>query len=145
MSQRILVSAFTCTAVLAGAALLATSATSPVAAQSGLARPKITGVAGISVKTKDMATARNFYSTILGLDEAFPTKNPLGGADFVAFKINDKQYVNVSPDLKNDADSRLWYVSFETTRARFGRTSRAKAWPSRPPSSPTRKAISASS
>ena len=90
--------------------------------QSTLVRPKITGVAGIAVKTNDMAAARNFYSTILGLDEAFATRNPMGGADFTTFKINERQYVYVSPGAKDDADSRLWYVSFETTDARALRT-----------------------
>jgi len=86
--------------------------------QSIPVRPKITGVAGIAVKTKDMASARTFYSTIIGLDEAFPISNPLGGAGFTTFKINEKQYVYVSSDLKDDAESRLWYVSFETSDAR---------------------------
>jgi len=90
------------------------------------ARPKITGVAGIAVKTKDMASARTFYSTILGLDEAFPTSNPIGGTGFATFKINEKQYVYVSPGLKDDADSRLWYVSFETDDAAALRTYLAK-------------------
>jgi catechol 2,3-dioxygenase-like lactoylglutathione lyase family enzyme len=98
--------------------VLARPAWSAPEAQSTPARPKITGVAGIAVKTKDMDTARNFYSTIIGLDEAFPTKNPMGGADFKTFKINERQYVYVSSDLKDDQDSRLWYVSFETADAR---------------------------
>jgi catechol 2,3-dioxygenase-like lactoylglutathione lyase family enzyme len=104
------------------AALVLTSAL-PIAGQraaarADVARPKITGVAGIAVRTKDMAAARTFYSTILGLDEAFAVKNPLGGTDLTTFKINERQYVYVAPDLKNDADSRLLYVSFETADAR---------------------------
>ena len=88
------------------------------APQPAPSRPKITGVAGIAVKTKDLTSARTFYSTIIGLDEAFATSNPLGGAGFTTFKINEKQYVYVSADLKDDAESRLWYVSFETSDAR---------------------------
>ena len=60
-----------------------------LAAQSGAVRPTITGVAGLAIKTKDLAAARTFYSTILGLDEAFPVKNPTGGTDFTTFKINE--------------------------------------------------------
>ena len=55
---------------------------------------------------------------ILGLDEAFATKNPLGGSDLATFKVNDRQDIGVSPDLKADEDSRLIYVSFETADAR---------------------------
>ena len=93
-----------------------------LAAQSAPARPRITGVAGLAVRTKDLATARTFYSTILGLDEAFTIKNPLGGSDLTTFKINEKQYVSVAPDLKDDSGSRLLFVSFETADARALRT-----------------------
>lgn len=104
-----------------GAALSPTVA-GQAAGQVGAARPKITGVAGIAVKTKNLDAAKTFYGTILGLDEAFPVRNPTGGTDFTTFKINEKQYVYVAPDLKEDAESRLLYVSFETDDARALRT-----------------------
>ena len=110
--------ALACSTSLLFATGLAMPAEPPREDQSIPVRPKITGVAGIAVKTKDMASARTFYSTIIGLDEAFPISNPLGGAGFTTFKINEKQYVYVSSDLKDDAESRLWYVSFETSDAR---------------------------
>jgi catechol 2,3-dioxygenase-like lactoylglutathione lyase family enzyme len=93
-----------------------------MAAQGTVSRPKITGVAGIAVKVRDMAAARTFYSTILGLDEAFTIANPVAGSDLTAFKINETQYVYVAPDLKDDAESRLLFVSFETSDARALRT-----------------------
>ncbi len=111
----------TCASILAAVSIAALSSTS-LPAQVSPPRPKITGVAGLALKTKDLASARNFYSTILGLDEAFPVKNPTGRTDFTTFKINEKQYVYVTPDLKDDAESRLLYVSFETTDARALRT-----------------------
>jgi catechol 2,3-dioxygenase-like lactoylglutathione lyase family enzyme len=86
--------------------------------QAGPKRPPITGVAGFAAKVSDMAEARKFYSTVLGLDEAFAIKNPLGGSDLTTFKINDKQYVYVAPDLKDPNDTRLLFVSFETTDAK---------------------------
>ncbi len=118
MSHKRLLRPVVAIAVLIGAGLFATPAAPPLAAARAVVRPPITGVAGIAIKTKDLAQARRFYSTILGLDEAFTVTNPLGGADFTTFKINDRQYIYVSPDLQNDTDSRLWYVSFETTDAR---------------------------
>ena len=114
-------------------ALTADDRIGSVQAQAAPARPRITGVAGIAIRTKDLTTARTFYSTILGLDEAFQTANPLGGERFATFKINERQYVSVSPDLKAETDSRLWYVSFETADARALRTylaSRGVAVPS---------------
>jgi catechol 2,3-dioxygenase-like lactoylglutathione lyase family enzyme len=122
MSHRALSLSFAASAVGLVCTLTAGPATTRLTAQGVPVRPKITGVAGLSVKTKDMGAARNFYSTILGLDEAFAVKNPMGGSDLTAFKINEKQYAYVAPDLKDDAESRLLYVSFETTDARALRT-----------------------
>jgi catechol 2,3-dioxygenase-like lactoylglutathione lyase family enzyme len=81
-------------------------------------RPKITGVAGFAAKVSDMAEAKKFYSTVLGLDEAFTIKNPIGGSDLTTFKINDQQYVYIAPDLKDPNESRLLFVSFETSDAK---------------------------
>jgi catechol 2,3-dioxygenase-like lactoylglutathione lyase family enzyme len=113
----------TATGLLLGAGLVIGAAWFPTVAgqaagQVGAPRPKITGVAGIAIKTKDLGAAKTFYGTVLGLDEAFPVKNPTGGTDFTTFKINEKQYVYVAPDLKEDVESRLLYVSFETDDAR---------------------------
>jgi catechol 2,3-dioxygenase-like lactoylglutathione lyase family enzyme len=85
-------------------------------------RPKITGVAGFAAKVSDMADAKNFYANVLGLDEAFAVKNPVGGSDLTTFKINDQQYVYVAPDLKDPNESRLLFVSFETSDAKALRT-----------------------
>ncbi|MEO8481122.1 MAG: VOC family protein [Acidobacteriota bacterium] len=108
---------WTCASLVAGLSVIALSSAS-LPAQTPPARPTITGVAGLAIKTRDLASARTFYSTVIGLDQAFPVKNPTGGTDFTTFKINDKQYVYVAPDLKDDAESRLLYVSFETSDAR---------------------------
>src|SRR5687768_15396213 len=105
-------------AVLALAPSPFVPSTATTAAQVAPLRPKITGVAGLAVKVRDLAAARNFYSTVLGLDEAFTIRSPLGGSDLTAFKINEKQYVYVAADLKEDAESRLLFASYETDDAR---------------------------
>jgi catechol 2,3-dioxygenase-like lactoylglutathione lyase family enzyme len=87
-------------------------------AQAGPKRPPITGVASFAAKVSDMAEARAFYSGVLGLEEAFTVKSPMGGSDLTTFKINETQYVYVAPDLKDPNDSRLLFVGFETTDAR---------------------------
>ena len=110
----------------ATAALAATCAALVLAAsagaQTGSKRPPITGVASFAVNVADIAAARAFYSGVLGLDEAFRIKNPTGGSDLTTFKINDRQYVYVAPDLKDQNASRLLFVGFETTDARGLRT-----------------------
>jgi catechol 2,3-dioxygenase-like lactoylglutathione lyase family enzyme len=98
---------------------LAIAGLSIAAAQSGPKRPKITGVAGFAAKVSDMTEAKNFYGNVLGLDEAFTIKNPIGGTDLTTYKINDKQYVYVAPDLKEPTtENRLLFVSFETDDAK---------------------------
>lgn len=103
-------------------------------AQSAAARPKITGVAGFAAKVADMADARAFYSGVLGLDEAFTVRSPVGGRDLTAFKINERQYVYVAPDLEDPNESRLLFVSFETADVRALRAYLAAKGVSVPPS-----------
>jgi catechol 2,3-dioxygenase-like lactoylglutathione lyase family enzyme len=92
-----------------------------MAAQATPVRPKITGVASFAVKVSDLTRARAFYSGVLGLDEAFTTKSPVGGPDLATFKINERQYVYLAPGLSGD-ESRLLFVGYETDDARAMRT-----------------------
>src|SRR5689334_22062793 len=66
-------------------------------AETATARPPIVGVADITVKTDSLEAARKFYSGVVGLTEAFQTRTTDGGAPRATFKVNDHQYVNVSP------------------------------------------------
>jgi catechol 2,3-dioxygenase-like lactoylglutathione lyase family enzyme len=75
-------------------------------------RPRITGIANIAVKTDNMAEARKFYSGVVGMAEAFTT------GDLVSFKVNDRQFVEVSPTLKTESEDRLIHIGFETNDAR---------------------------
>jgi lactoylglutathione lyase len=75
-------------------------------------RPPIVGVAHIALETDDLAAARKFYGTGLGFEEPFKVAN----AAF--FKVNDHQYIKVSPDLKSETQDRLSHIAFETTDIR---------------------------
>jgi lactoylglutathione lyase len=68
-------------------------------------RPRIVGIA-------NMEEARKFYSGVVGLAEAFTTN------DLTSFKVNDRQYVEVSPTLKTPSEDRLIHIGFETSDAR---------------------------
>jgi catechol 2,3-dioxygenase-like lactoylglutathione lyase family enzyme len=87
---------------------LVQAASKPAAAT----RPPIVGVAHIAFKTKDLAAARAFYEQYLGYPEPFT----LG--KLTVFKVNDHQYIEVSPGLASDAEDRLLHLAFETTNAR---------------------------
>ena len=91
-------------------------------AQPALDRPPITGVANIAVKVESLETARAFYSSIVGLTEAFETREHEGGSALACFKVNDRQYVEVLPELKSETEDRLVRIGFETTDARKLRT-----------------------
>ena len=104
--------------VAAGLAAMTLSAATGERVQDGPKRPRITGVAAFAAKVSTIEDARTFYSSVLGLEEAFTIKNPVGGPDLTTFKINDRQYVYVGPYLNDPNESRLLVVGFETDNAR---------------------------
>jgi len=104
--------------VAAGLAAMTLRAATRELEQGGPKRPRITGVAAFAAKVSSIDEARVFYSTVLGLEQAFTIKNPVGGPDLTAFKINDRQYVYVGQYLIETNDSRLLFVGFETDDAR---------------------------
>jgi catechol 2,3-dioxygenase-like lactoylglutathione lyase family enzyme len=90
------------------------------AQNSPVARPKILGVAHIGVRTDDLAAARKFYGDILGYQEPFTYDRPAsegGGLLLTYFKVNDHQYIEVFPELKEPKQDRLSHISFETDNA----------------------------
>jgi lactoylglutathione lyase len=91
-------------------------------AHSASERPKIVGIANIAVKVKDLEAARKFYGQALGYQEAFTLKQAGGGPDFSVFKVNDRQYIEISPELKDEKEDRLIHIAFETADARELRT-----------------------
>ena len=80
-------------------------------------RPAIVGVAHIGLRTDNLAAARKFYSGFLGLQEPFTVDDPPGKLLLTYFKVNDHQYVEVFPELKDPKQDRLSHISFETTDA----------------------------
>jgi catechol 2,3-dioxygenase-like lactoylglutathione lyase family enzyme len=72
-------------------------------------RPPIVGVAHVSLKVRSLAEARKFYGQGLGYSEVFQA----GPSTY--FKVNDHQYIQVTPGLQDDAEDRLLHVAFETT------------------------------
>ena len=65
-----------------------------------------------------MMAARKFYGGILGYQEPFSLDKPDGsGLMLTYFKVNDHQYIEVFPELKDAKQDRLSHISFETTDA----------------------------
>jgi catechol 2,3-dioxygenase-like lactoylglutathione lyase family enzyme len=99
--------------LLTGILALSSAADAP----KPVTRPPIVGVAHIAVNTDDMAAARKFYNGILGFQEPFSLDKPEGGLMLTFFKVNDHQYIEVFPELKEPDQDRLNHICFETTDA----------------------------
>jgi catechol 2,3-dioxygenase-like lactoylglutathione lyase family enzyme len=80
-----------------------------------VARPPIIGIAHIGLRTDDLEAARKFYGGVLGYQEPFTVDKPAGGLMLTYFKVNDRQYIEVFPELKSSTQDRLSHIAFETT------------------------------
>src|SRR5580700_2702720 len=96
-------------------AALASAFAAALSAQTNVNRPPIVGVAHIGLKTNDLAAARNFYGRDLGFQEPFALEKATGGLMLTYFKVNDHQYIEVFPELKDESEDRLSHIAFETT------------------------------
>ncbi len=82
-------------------------------AQTPAERPKILGLAHIALASHDLEKSRQFYTGFLGFEQVTDWKNPDGTTAFTFFKINDHQYVELTPEKVSGTD-RLGDISFET-------------------------------
>jgi catechol 2,3-dioxygenase-like lactoylglutathione lyase family enzyme len=78
-------------------------------------RPPITRIAHISFKVSDIGKARNFYGKFLGFNEAFSFNDKDGKFALTNFKVNDRQYIEITPTLLPNQPDRLNHICFETT------------------------------
>jgi len=106
--------------VLVLLALVAMRALSQNKIAPAVPRPKIYGVAHIGLRTDYMETSRKFYTGVLCLAEPFSLDKPPEegtGLLLTYFKVNDKQYIEVFPELTDPKQDRLSHISFETSDA----------------------------
>jgi catechol 2,3-dioxygenase-like lactoylglutathione lyase family enzyme len=92
------------------------AADTPKSSPDASKRPAIVGVAWISLRTADMAATRKFYTSYLGFEEIAGAKDD-SGLTRAVFKVNDRQFVEVLPELKDPKQNRLIDMAFETTNA----------------------------
>jgi len=88
-------------------------------------RPPIVGIAHIGLKTDNLSAAREFYTHTLGFQEPFSVKveqtavSDLAGSPgeliMTFFKVNDHQYIELTPNLRTPTEDRLSHLAFETT------------------------------
>ena len=87
-----------------------------IGAPPDVERPPITGLAHVGLFVSDIDKADQFYGHVLGYAH-FSLDKPTGGLMLNYYKVNDHQYIEIYPGLKDDQD-RLSHVAFETTDAR---------------------------
>jgi lactoylglutathione lyase len=80
------------------------------------ARPKILGVAHISLYAHDFQASRSFYREFLGFEEPYSLNKPDGSPSMTFFKINERQYIELSPETKSNSD-RLNHFALQTDDA----------------------------
>jgi lactoylglutathione lyase len=84
----------------------------------GADRPRIVGIANFAAKVDNLEEGRRFYSGVLGMEEAFATRDSEDSGTLACFKVNDRQYLELSPTLKAENEDRLIRIGFETKNAR---------------------------
>jgi lactoylglutathione lyase len=84
-------------------------------------RPRILGIAHLAISAHDLAQSQAFYHDFLGLDEPYSLKKPDGSPALLFFKINERQYIELSPERQPQTDRLLHYAietdNTETMRA----------------------------
>jgi len=83
--------------------------------QPAVAEIPVVGIAHVTFKASDLAKARTYYAGVLGLPQAFEIKDAAGKVASAFFKINDDQYIEITPNLKAGELIRQGRVVFEST------------------------------
>jgi lactoylglutathione lyase len=79
-------------------------------------RPRILGIAHIAISAHNLEQSRAFYHEFLGFDEPYSLKGPDGSPSLLFFKINERQYIELSPERQPQTD-RLLHYAIETDNA----------------------------
>ncbi|HCC58291.1 MAG TPA: bleomycin resistance protein [Solibacterales bacterium] len=80
------------------------------------ARPRILGVPHAAFRVHDIAASRRFYKDFLGYSEPFSITAPDGKLVMTFLKINDRQYIELSPETNPD-EPRFMHLALETDNA----------------------------
>jgi catechol 2,3-dioxygenase-like lactoylglutathione lyase family enzyme len=61
-------------------------------------RPHLYGIAHVAIHSGNLDRSRAFYEKFLGFEEPFTLKRSDGGEGIAFIKVNDEQYLEISPD-----------------------------------------------
>ena len=80
------------------------------------ARLHITGLSHMAIYAHDLDKTRAFYKDFLGFAEPYSLTNKDGSLHLTWIKINDRQSIELFPELTNNSD-RLYHIALETDDA----------------------------
>ena len=75
----------------------------------------VVGIANVTFKVSEHSKAKAYYQGVLGMLEAFELKDAAGKTSSVYFKVNDDQFIEVTPTLKPGELVRQARVVFESS------------------------------
>ncbi|HLJ16796.1 MAG TPA: VOC family protein [Bryobacteraceae bacterium] len=81
-----------------------------------VSRPRILGVPHVAFRVHDIEASRHFYKDFLGYSEPFSIKAADGKLIMTFVKINDRQYIELSPETNPD-QPRFMHLALETDNA----------------------------
>lgn len=79
------------------------------------AAPTILGLAQVTFKASDMEKSRVYYNKVLGLPQAWETKDAAGKVTSIYFKVNDDQFVEIVSGLQPGEVDRLSRVTIQSS------------------------------
>ena len=75
----------------------------------------VVGIANVTFKVSDLSKARAYYEGVLGMTKAFEIKDGSGKTTSVFFKVNDDQFIEVTPTPKPGELIRQARVAFQSS------------------------------
>ncbi len=87
-------------------------------ADSSVGRPPILGIANIALRVSNAAEAHHFFGQILGFDELPLNETAESQMKYTYYKVNDNQFIKVSPTQTSSAEDGLIHIAFRTTDVR---------------------------
>src|SRR5579864_7082552 len=93
--------------------LLMLSFATSALAQSGPARPKITGISHLAVYTSDPAATEHYYTVTIGAVKQPDPENPKG----VRYAVSPTQFIEVLPLPADAGVNRMDHAAFNTEDA----------------------------
>lgn len=74
----------------------------------------ILGLASVGLLVSDLEKSRAFYHNVLGFEEAFDAKSADGSVSVAFFKVNDHQFIELSPGLTPGPSPAMTHIALLT-------------------------------